>query len=155
MPGARNQRRGIAASVILGWGALAGAMFCAAWALATHSVFTFDPSLRYIGSLLYLAVAASCGGTSLATLAAKLARYADFEQRFESRYGKVVVFAPYGYDAMMLLADAMRRPHSVDPHVYLPALETANYTGVIGTIRFNPQVSPLFEAESIKESSRA
>jgi hypothetical protein len=37
----------------------------------------------------------------------------------------------------------------------LPALETANYTGVIGTIRFNPQVSPLFEAESVKESSRA
>lgn len=69
----------------------------------------------------------------------KMPRYADFEQRFEPRYGKVVVFAPYGYDAMMLLADAMRRANSVDPHVYLHALETTNYTGVIGTIRFNPQ----------------
>lgn len=63
--GARNQRRGIAASVILGWGALVGALFCAAWAFATHAAFTFDPSLRYIGSLLYLAVAASCGAFML------------------------------------------------------------------------------------------
>ncbi|AGK47298.1 receptor ligand binding region family protein [Burkholderia thailandensis MSMB121] len=69
----------------------------------------------------------------------RMAGYAAFERRFEARYGKVIVFAPYGYDAVMLLADAMRRANSTDPAVYLGALAKTRYDGVIGSIRFNPQ----------------
>jgi drug/metabolite transporter (DMT)-like permease len=58
--GARNQQAGLPIIVILGWSALVGAIASAAWAIAEGAAFVPDLSLRYIASLLYLAVAASC-----------------------------------------------------------------------------------------------
>ncbi|WP_022720166.1 DMT family transporter [Rhodopseudomonas sp. B29] len=58
--GARNQQRGLPVLAVLGWGALAGAAASALWALGTGAPFVIDPSPRYLASLLYLAVAASC-----------------------------------------------------------------------------------------------
>jgi drug/metabolite transporter (DMT)-like permease len=58
--GARNHRRGLPVAVTLGWGAVIGAVFASGWALATGAAFTFDPSLHYVVSLVYLAIAASC-----------------------------------------------------------------------------------------------
>ncbi len=58
--GARNQQAGLPIVVILGWSALVGSVASAAWALAEGAAFVPDLSLRYIASLLYLAVAASC-----------------------------------------------------------------------------------------------
>lgn len=58
--GARNQAAGLPTLAILGWGALVGALSSAGWALASGEHWAFEPSLRYLASLLYLAVAASC-----------------------------------------------------------------------------------------------
>jgi drug/metabolite transporter (DMT)-like permease len=58
--GARNQQAGLPIIVILGWSALVGSIASAAWAIAEGAAFVPDPSLRYIASLLYLAIAASC-----------------------------------------------------------------------------------------------
>jgi branched-chain amino acid transport system substrate-binding protein len=44
----------------------------------------------------------------------------DFKQRFESKYGVIQLYAPYCYDAMMVMADAMKRANSVEPAKYLP-----------------------------------
>ncbi|AJX31060.1 DMT family transporter [Burkholderia oklahomensis] len=58
--GARNQRAGLPTVAILGWGALVGSATSAAWAGAQHVPFVADWSVRYVGSLLYLAIGASC-----------------------------------------------------------------------------------------------
>ena len=48
------------------------------------------------------------------------------------------VYAPYVYDAVKLMADAMQRADSADPAKYLPLLaKTAGYQGVTGTISFD------------------
>lgn len=58
--GARNQMAGLPAIAVLGWAALAGAATSAAWALITGAPAVPDLSARYLLSLAYLAVAASC-----------------------------------------------------------------------------------------------
>ena len=58
--GARNQQAGLPTVAVLGWGALIGAAVSACWALAERQPFVPDLSARYLGSLLYLAIAASC-----------------------------------------------------------------------------------------------
>ncbi len=85
---------------------------------------------------------------------ARMAGYAAFERRFEARYGKVIVFAPYGYDAVMLLADAMRRANSTEPAALLGALATTRYDGVIGRIRFSPQGDNLNGAVTVYRVQR-
>jgi branched-chain amino acid transport system substrate-binding protein len=60
---------------------------------------------------------------------------ADFKQKFdtETRFN-----APYAYDAVMVMVDAMVRAGSSDPTKYLPALAaTSGYKGVTGTIAFD------------------
>ncbi|MDR6289533.1 drug/metabolite transporter (DMT)-like permease [Inquilinus ginsengisoli] len=58
--GARNQRRGVPIPAVMGWGALTGAAAAFAWSAAAGADFAIDPSPRYLGSLAYLAIAASC-----------------------------------------------------------------------------------------------
>jgi branched-chain amino acid transport system substrate-binding protein len=51
---------------------------------------------------------------------------------------EVQVYAPYVYDAVMVMADAMQRAGSSDPAKYLPVLaKTEGYKGVTGTISFD------------------
>ncbi len=60
---------------------------------------------------------------------------ADFKAKFGS---DVQVYAPYVYDAVKVMADAMVRAGSSDPAVYLPALAATNgYKGVTGTVSFD------------------
>ena len=63
----------------------------------------------------------------------------EFSAKFKKRFNAdVQVYAPYVYDAVMLMADAMVRAKSADPKTYLPELaKTANYKGVTGTISFD------------------
>lgn len=58
--GARNQAAGLPTVIVLGWGAMIGAGASALWALAAGEPLVPDLSVRYLGSLAYLAVAASC-----------------------------------------------------------------------------------------------
>jgi branched-chain amino acid transport system substrate-binding protein len=63
----------------------------------------------------------------------------DFGKKFKTKFNAdVQVYAPYVYDAVMVMADAMVRAKSSDPKVYLPVLaKTAGYKGVTGTIAFD------------------
>ena len=48
------------------------------------------------------------------------------------------IYAPYVYDAVMVMADAMVKANSTDPAKYLAALaKTEGYKGVTGTISFD------------------
>ena len=57
--GARNHNAGIPAFTANFWGALGGALIGFGLAIVGGLPITFDPSLRYVGSLLYLGIAAS------------------------------------------------------------------------------------------------
>lgn len=62
----------------------------------------------------------------------------DFKKRFKDKYGvEVEEYAPYAYDSVMVLADAMKRAGSTDPKKYLPMVAKTNYHGVTGQIAFD------------------
>ena len=62
-----------------------------------------------------------------------------FKADFKAKFGAdVQIYAPYVYDAVMVMVDAMVRAGSADPAKYLPELaKTADYKGVTGTISFD------------------
>jgi branched-chain amino acid transport system substrate-binding protein len=61
-----------------------------------------------------------------------------FLEKFEARFHKPVeLFAPMGYDAVFVIAEAMKRAGSSDPAKYLPELKKTKYNGVIGPIEFD------------------
>ncbi len=63
----------------------------------------------------------------------------DFYARYKAEFkDEVKVYAPYVYDATMVMVDAMVKAKSADPKVYLPVLaKTSGYKGVTGTIGFD------------------
>jgi len=63
----------------------------------------------------------------------------DFNKRFKAEFNAdVQVYAPYVYDAVMVMAAAMQKANSADPAKYLPVLaKTDGYKGVTGMIGFD------------------
>jgi branched-chain amino acid transport system substrate-binding protein len=63
----------------------------------------------------------------------------DFGVRYKKRFNDdVKLYAPYVYDAVNLMVDAMVNAKSSDPAKYLPVLaKTSGYKGVTGTISFD------------------
>ena len=63
----------------------------------------------------------------------------DFYARYKTRFNvDVQVYAPYVYDAVNVMVDAMVRAKSSEPAKYLPELaKTTGYKGVTGTITFD------------------
>ena len=63
---------------------------------------------------------------------------ADFRARFKQKTGQEVqLYAPYVYDAVMVMAAAMQAAKSAEPMKYLPELKRINYKGVTGPITFD------------------
>jgi branched-chain amino acid transport system substrate-binding protein len=63
----------------------------------------------------------------------------DFGVKYKKRFNDdVKLYAPYVYDAVNLMVDAMVTAKSSDPAKYLPVLaKTTGYKGVTGTISFD------------------
>ena len=63
----------------------------------------------------------------------------DFTARYKARFNAdVQVYAPYVYDAVNVMVDAMVKANSSDPAKYLPVLAKTNgYKGVTGNITFD------------------
>jgi len=63
----------------------------------------------------------------------------DFGVRYQKRFNDdVKLYAPYVYDAVNLMVDAMVKAKSSNPEKYLPVLaKTTAYKGVTGTISFD------------------
>ncbi|MDN4035627.1 branched-chain amino acid ABC transporter substrate-binding protein [Massilia sp. YIM B02443] len=80
-------------------------------------------------------VCAEAGGVK----GAQEQKMADFRARFKQKTGiEVQLYAPYVYDAVMVMASAMQNAKSADPARYLPELKKIKYEGVTGTIQFDP-----------------
>jgi branched-chain amino acid transport system substrate-binding protein len=80
-------------------------------------------------------VCAEAGGVEGASKVSLDKFKVDFKKKFNA---DVQIYAPYVYDATMVMVDAMVKAGSADPKVYLPALaKTTGYKGVTGTIAFD------------------
>ncbi|MBL8386694.1 MAG: branched-chain amino acid ABC transporter substrate-binding protein [Hydrogenophaga sp.] len=61
-----------------------------------------------------------------------------FKADFKAKYNAdVQVYAPYVYDAVKVMVEAMKAADSAEPAKYLPKLKETNYKGVTGTIAFD------------------
>ena len=62
----------------------------------------------------------------------------DFKAAYKQKFGvDVQIYAPYVYDAVMTMADAMQKAGSADPAKYLPVLAKIHHKGVTGNIAFD------------------
>ena len=63
---------------------------------------------------------------------------ADFRARYQQKFGRdFLMYAPYVYDAVMVLAKAMQNAKSSEPAKYLPELKKIKHQGVTGTVAFD------------------
>ena len=61
-----------------------------------------------------------------------------FRDDYKKKFGvDVKLYAPYVYDAVMTMADAMQKANSVEPAKYLPELAKIRHKGVTGIIEFD------------------
>jgi len=61
-----------------------------------------------------------------------------FAKRYKAAYGaEVVVYAPYAYDNVMILANAMRAAGSAEPAKYLAYVGKTKHEGITGHIEFD------------------
>jgi branched-chain amino acid transport system substrate-binding protein len=60
-----------------------------------------------------------------------------FKEKFNARYGQIQTYAPYAYDAVYVMVEAMRRADSAEPGKYLAELPNTDYQGVTGHLRFD------------------
>jgi branched-chain amino acid transport system substrate-binding protein len=63
---------------------------------------------------------------------------AEWRKRYDAKFpNQFQIYAPYVYDATMVLVDAMVRANSADPKVYTPFIGKADYQGVTARIQFD------------------
>jgi branched-chain amino acid transport system substrate-binding protein len=62
----------------------------------------------------------------------------DFRVAYKAKFNTdVVLYAPYVYDAVMTMAEAMQKADSAEPAKYLPVLAKIQRKGVTGNIAFD------------------
>jgi branched-chain amino acid transport system substrate-binding protein len=79
-------------------------------------------------------------------------RNRQFMNLFKASYGsdEISAYVPLAYDAVWLLADAMRRANSLDPQKIRDALAaTQKYRGATGRFSFNASGDPINKGASI------
>lgn len=68
----------------------------------------------------------------------KLDKGADFEKRYEARFhSPVESYAPFTYDAVYVIVDAMKRANSVEAPKVLTAIGSTDFNGLTGHISFD------------------
>jgi len=68
----------------------------------------------------------------------KMDKGADFEQKYVDRFHTPVqIYAPFTYDAVYVIVDAMKRANSIEAPKVLAAMPSTDYNGVIGHIAFD------------------
>src|SRR5512137_600688 len=68
----------------------------------------------------------------------KMAKGADFVAKYKARFNQdVQVYSPYSYDAVYVIADAMKRAGKADRASITAAMPATNYPGLTGQIAFD------------------
>ena len=73
--------------------------------------------------------------------AQKLAKGADFSKLYETKYPgqHVEIYAPYAYDAVYAIVNAIKKANSTDSEAIAAALPQINFDGYIGPVAFTPE----------------
>ncbi len=99
---------------------------------------TCTPKLPELASKVAAVANVTCATGGIAV--EKMAGGQDWKKRYDAKFpGQFQIYSPYAYDATMVLVDAMKRANSVDPKVYIPALQKTNYKGLTAQIQFTPK----------------
>ena len=62
----------------------------------------------------------------------------DFKAAFKKKFNtEVQIYAPYVYDSVMVMVEAMKKAGSPEPAKYMPELAKIQYKGVTGNISFD------------------
>jgi len=61
----------------------------------------------------------------------------EFGEKFSAKYGQIQLYAPYVYDAVYVMVEAMKRANSVEPAKYLPEIGKTDFQGVSSKIVFD------------------
>ncbi|MEW5879095.1 MAG: branched-chain amino acid ABC transporter substrate-binding protein [Pseudomonadota bacterium] len=68
----------------------------------------------------------------------KLAKGEEFKAKYKAKFNTdVQIYSPYSYDAVYVIADAIKRAGKVDKAAIVAAMPATNYTGVTGQIQFD------------------
>jgi branched-chain amino acid transport system substrate-binding protein len=63
---------------------------------------------------------------------------AAFQAKYQKRFGQPIqIYAPFTYDAVYIIVDAMKRAGSTDPAKILAVMPNTDYKGVIGETTFD------------------
>jgi branched-chain amino acid transport system substrate-binding protein len=98
--------------------------------ICTDKLMEFSAGAKTLGNVI-----CAEGGAALAKMPGGMAWRARYDTKFPKEYQ---VYAPYVYDAVMVMADAMVKAGSAEPAAYLPFLAKTNYQGVTAKIVFEP-----------------
>ncbi len=92
------------------------------------------PSLSGGGLIDEQVICAEAGGVD----DSKQKELEAFRATYRKKFGiDIKLYAPYVYDAVMVVAYAMQKAGSTEPAKYLPELARTNYKGVTGQIEFD------------------
>ena len=90
---------------------------------------------------------------------AKMEAGEDFQKRYKTRFNAdVQIYAPFTYDSVMVIVDAMKRANSTESAKILEAVAQTNMKGLIGNIAFDAKgdlkegVITLYEYKNKKKS---
>ncbi|HCN88049.1 MAG TPA: branched chain amino acid ABC transporter substrate-binding protein, partial [Oxalobacteraceae bacterium] len=62
----------------------------------------------------------------------------EFRANYKKKFGvDVQIYAPYVYDSVMTMVEAMEKAGSAEPAKYLPVLAKIHHKGVTGNIAFD------------------
>ncbi|QTD46467.1 branched-chain amino acid ABC transporter substrate-binding protein [Ottowia testudinis] len=79
-------------------------------------------------------VICTAGGPSIQKMPGGVA----WKQRYDAAFpNQFQIYSPYNYDAMMVMAEAMKRANSTDPKVFVPKLKDVSHKGVTAQIEFD------------------
>jgi branched-chain amino acid transport system substrate-binding protein len=68
----------------------------------------------------------------------KMAGGAAFQKRYIARFNQPIqIYAPFTYDAVYIIVDAMKRANSTDPAKILAEMPSTDYHGVLGETQFD------------------
>jgi branched-chain amino acid transport system substrate-binding protein len=68
----------------------------------------------------------------------KMAGGAAFQKRYVARFHQPIqIYAPFTYDAVYIIVDAMKRANSIDPAKILAEMPSTDYHGVLGETQFD------------------
>lgn len=68
----------------------------------------------------------------------KMPKGKAFEEKYAAAFHhSIELYAPFTYDAVYIIVDAMKRASSTDPAKILAAMPSTNFNGVIGNVQFD------------------